>query len=301
MADAEAQGRWRTGMTICSRCEVFVSCYVDLGLKVVTKDPEKFSLHDQNHKVLVLDSGTLMAVVNKAYILPGDYLGCLPSGAQLRLWDTSGLGRAQGPLGMEWWMGKWTGGPDSKGSLWAWVRRRLGLGAWSLESLHTGASPCSEPLFCLFPETFSVLASHLSLAHDKGSPIFLAVADGELCLCCEQDKSAGQPSLRLKVRVPANFLFPRPPHRGRPRPSMSLSLHSLSSYLALQMQLACFLADSTGQLTPYLLEEEAEASGHPAESRPEALHLLPGIGGLPEHTGVGHAPWLVHQHLLQSW
>nr|KAF6447088.1 interleukin 37 [Rousettus aegyptiacus] len=89
------------------------------GLKVVTKDPEKFSLHDQNHKVLVLDSGTLMAVVNKAYILP---------------------------------------------------------------------------------ETFSVLASHLSLAHDKGSPIFLAVADGELCLCCEQDKSAGQPSLQLKKR-----------------------------------------------------------------------------------------------------
>lgn len=100
-------------MTICSRCEALVSCYVDLGLKVVTKDPEKFSLHDQNHKVLVLDSGTLMAVLNKS-ILPGDSLGCLPSGAWLWLWDTSGLGRAQGPLGMEWRLGDWTGGPDSE-------------------------------------------------------------------------------------------------------------------------------------------------------------------------------------------
>lgn len=101
-------------MTICSWCEVLVSCYIDLGLKVVTKDPEKFSLHDQNHKVLVLDSGTLMAVLNKTYILPGDALGCLPSGAQLGLWDTSSLGRAQGPLGMEWWDGRVDWGPDSK-------------------------------------------------------------------------------------------------------------------------------------------------------------------------------------------
>ncbi|XP_023377685.1 interleukin-37 [Pteropus vampyrus] len=106
------------GMTICSRCEALVSCYVDLGLKVVTKDPEKFSLHDQNHKVLVLDSGTLMAVLNKS----------------------------------------------------------------------------------ILPETFFVLASHLSSACENGSPILLAVADGELCLCCEQDKSADQPSLLLKKR-----------------------------------------------------------------------------------------------------
>ncbi|XP_039707577.1 interleukin-37 isoform X2 [Pteropus medius] len=49
-------------------------------------------------------------------------------------------------------------------------------------------------------ETFFVLASHLSSACENGSPILLAVADGELCLCCEQDKSADQPSLQLKKR-----------------------------------------------------------------------------------------------------
>lgn len=161
-----------------------------------------------------------------------------------------------------------------------------------------------DPPFCLFPETFSVLASHLSSAREKGSPILLAVDDGKLCLCCEKDKSTDQPSLRLKVRVPANFLSPQSSHRGRPRLAMPLGLHKFPpgprppTWLS---KCSCSLAGSTGQLTPYLLEEEAEASGHQERSRPAALHLLPGNGGLLEHTGVSHAHWLVHQHLLQSW
>ncbi|CAD7676646.1 unnamed protein product [Nyctereutes procyonoides] len=38
--------------------------------KVKVSDPEKFSIHDQDHKVLVLDSDTLRAVPFKTYIRP---------------------------------------------------------------------------------------------------------------------------------------------------------------------------------------------------------------------------------------
>ena len=40
------------------------------------KGPEKFTIHDRDHKVLVLDSETLRAVPDKTYILPGDSQGC---------------------------------------------------------------------------------------------------------------------------------------------------------------------------------------------------------------------------------
>lgn len=59
---------------------------------MVTTIPEKFSVYDQDQKVVVLDCGTLTAVPNKHYILPGDSLGCFlfpgdgpPPGALLRL------------------------------------------------------------------------------------------------------------------------------------------------------------------------------------------------------------------------
>uniref|UniRef100_A0A671F3I2 Interleukin-1 n=1 Tax=Rhinolophus ferrumequinum TaxID=59479 RepID=A0A671F3I2_RHIFE len=48
-------------------------------------------------------------------------------------------------------------------------------------------------------ETFSVLASRLCSAYEeKGSPVLLAVSNGELCLCCEEDNSKSYPSLQLK-------------------------------------------------------------------------------------------------------
>ncbi|XP_010983956.2 interleukin-37 [Camelus dromedarius] len=88
--------------------------------RVKAKGPEKFSIHDGDHKVLVLDSGTLRAVPYKTYILP---------------------------------------------------------------------------------ETFFVLASHVgSPCEKKGSPIFLAVSKGELCLCCEKNKGQLHPSLLLKKK-----------------------------------------------------------------------------------------------------
>uniref|UniRef100_A0A9L0IH13 Interleukin-1 n=2 Tax=Equus asinus TaxID=9793 RepID=A0A9L0IH13_EQUAS len=53
----------------------------------------------------------------------------------------------------------------------------------------------------ILPETFFVLASHLSSAcEEKGSPILLAVSKGELCLCCEKDKGQSKPSLQLKKK-----------------------------------------------------------------------------------------------------
>ncbi|XP_021567515.1 interleukin-37 isoform X3 [Carlito syrichta] len=48
---------------------------------------------------------------------------------------------------------------------------------------------------------FFVLASHLPPApKEKGSPIFLAVSKGELCLYCDKDKGKGHPSLQLKKK-----------------------------------------------------------------------------------------------------
>ncbi|XP_053520509.1 interleukin-37 [Artibeus jamaicensis] len=44
------------------------------GPKVVTRVPEKFTIHDKDHKVLVLNSGTLLAVLEKDYILPAIFL-----------------------------------------------------------------------------------------------------------------------------------------------------------------------------------------------------------------------------------
>ncbi|XP_028370187.1 interleukin-37-like [Phyllostomus discolor] len=89
------------------------------GPKVVTQDPEKFTIHDKDHKVLVLNSGTLLAVPHKDYIRP---------------------------------------------------------------------------------ETFFTLPCRFSRSVDehKGSPIFLAVSKGDLCLCCKRDKKKNQPTLQLK-------------------------------------------------------------------------------------------------------
>ncbi|XP_074253156.1 interleukin-37 isoform X2 [Saimiri boliviensis] len=40
------------------------------GPKLKNLNPKKFSIHDQDHKVLVLDSGNLIAVPDKSYIRP---------------------------------------------------------------------------------------------------------------------------------------------------------------------------------------------------------------------------------------
>ncbi|XP_074190021.1 interleukin-37 [Rhinolophus sinicus] len=95
-----------------------VTSFSPTHAEMVTTIPEKFSMYDQDQKVVVLDCGTLTAVPNKHYILP---------------------------------------------------------------------------------ETFSVLASRLCSAYEeKGSPVLLAVSNGELCLCCEEDNSKSYPSLQLK-------------------------------------------------------------------------------------------------------
>nr|XP_055234250.1 interleukin-37 isoform X2 [Gorilla gorilla gorilla] len=46
--------------------------FVHTSPKVKNLNPKKFSIHDQDHKVLVLDSGNLIAVPDKNYIRPGD-------------------------------------------------------------------------------------------------------------------------------------------------------------------------------------------------------------------------------------
>ncbi|KAM6178279.1 interleukin-37 [Rhynchocyon petersi] len=87
----------------------------------VTVIPEKFSICDEDHKVLVLNSGTLKAVPKKSHI---------------------------------------------------------------------------------HPEIFYVFASHMKAASkDKGSPIFLAVAEGKLFLCCESTRGKRQPTLQLKHEI----------------------------------------------------------------------------------------------------
>ncbi|XP_069869397.1 interleukin-37 [Dipodomys merriami] len=40
------------------------------GSKLKAKEPEKYSIHDGDHKVFVLDEGTLKAIPMKSYILP---------------------------------------------------------------------------------------------------------------------------------------------------------------------------------------------------------------------------------------
>ncbi|XP_006876516.1 PREDICTED: interleukin-37 [Chrysochloris asiatica] len=51
------------------------------------------------------------------------------------------------------------------------------------------------------PEVFSVFPSHLRSASEvKGSPVLLAVDNGELYLCCEKGKGQSQPSLQLKKK-----------------------------------------------------------------------------------------------------
>uniref|UniRef100_A0A4W2HP96 Interleukin-1 n=2 Tax=Bos indicus x Bos taurus TaxID=30522 RepID=A0A4W2HP96_BOBOX len=89
------------------------------GPRVKANGPEKFTIHDGDQKVLVLDSKTLRAVPDKTYILP---------------------------------------------------------------------------------EIFFVLASRVKSAYEnKGSPIFLAVSKGQLCLCCDTNKGH-KPSLQLKKK-----------------------------------------------------------------------------------------------------
>ena len=71
--------------------------------------------------------------------------------------------------------------------------------------------PKTNPFLYHFPEIFFVLASCVKSAYEnKGSPIFLAVSKGQLCLCCDTNKGH-KPSLQLKVRVSTSFLCPRPP------------------------------------------------------------------------------------------
>ena len=77
--------------------------YIDLGPKVVTKVPEKFVIHDKDHKVLVLDSGTLLAVPDKQYIRPGDSfsLGCCLSSASRGRSSLWGSAQAVGHLQLQ--------------------------------------------------------------------------------------------------------------------------------------------------------------------------------------------------------
>lgn len=89
-----------------------LSAHIALYLKVVTVDPEKFYIRDKDHKVLVLDSGTLTAVPDKTYILPGDSLSLVavfcPQGTVFLLGLWSGcrtplpLAEPQESLGTEW-------------------------------------------------------------------------------------------------------------------------------------------------------------------------------------------------------
>uniref|UniRef100_F7I5B4 Interleukin 37 n=1 Tax=Callithrix jacchus TaxID=9483 RepID=F7I5B4_CALJA len=46
--------------------------FVHSSPKLKNLNLKKFSIHDQDHKVLVLDSGNLIAVPDKSYICPGD-------------------------------------------------------------------------------------------------------------------------------------------------------------------------------------------------------------------------------------
>lgn len=92
------------------------SAHIVIGLKAVTIDPEKFYIRDKDHKVLVLDSGTLTAVPDKTYILPGDSLALslslsavfCPQGTVFLLGLWSGcrtplpLAEPREPLGTEW-------------------------------------------------------------------------------------------------------------------------------------------------------------------------------------------------------
>lgn len=82
----------------------------------------------------------------------------------------------------------------------------------------------------LLPETFSVLASRLCSAYEeKGSPVLLAVSNGELCLCCEEDNSKSYPSLQLKVSIPAQFPDPSATLKGELQdPSATYSAQSLT-------------------------------------------------------------------------
>ncbi|XP_027630791.1 interleukin-37 [Tupaia chinensis] len=51
----------------------------------------------------------------------------------------------------------------------------------------------------IHPAIFSVLASHsIQASEKKGNPIFLAVSEGKLCLCCDYDKKQKHPTLQLK-------------------------------------------------------------------------------------------------------
>ncbi|KAG8509703.1 Interleukin-37, partial [Galemys pyrenaicus] len=58
--------------------EALLSARIDLGPQVKGSSPVKFSIHDTDHKVIVMDSGTLKAVPYKTYILPETFflLGC---------------------------------------------------------------------------------------------------------------------------------------------------------------------------------------------------------------------------------
>ncbi|KAF6103746.1 interleukin 37 [Phyllostomus discolor] len=65
--------------------------------------------------------------------------------------------------------------------------------------MDSGDLERAEPQ-CGPEETFFTLPCRFSRSVDehKGSPIFLAVSKGDLCLCCKRDKKKSQPTLQLK-------------------------------------------------------------------------------------------------------
>lgn len=176
----------------------------------------------------------------------------------------------------------------------------------------------------LFPETFYISAARLQSESGKRNPIFLAVSGGNLCLYCEMDKKKGRPALQLKVSAhshPASCPLSHPKGEGQagsaPRSPLYLSpgpgpqdppsrppgkpARELLALLGSELQgptLRFPWAEAVLLTTPfYLTEEEHLPSAYLRHKRFEGLHLLQEAEQLPEHTGVGGPPGLVHQHL----
>ncbi|XP_004590880.2 interleukin-37 isoform X1 [Ochotona princeps] len=64
------------------------------------------------------------------------------------------------------------------------------------------------------PETFFILTTNLRSAKaDRGSPVLLAVCNGEFCLCCEKDCGKRKPSLRLKKKKLMELAVQKEPAR----------------------------------------------------------------------------------------
>ncbi|XP_054431552.1 interleukin-37 [Pteronotus mesoamericanus] len=65
--------------------------------------------------------------------------------------------------------------------------------------LCSGTLQAVPDKFNIHPETIFVLPCRFSSDWEhEGSPIFMAVSEGELCLCCEMDMERSQPTLQLK-------------------------------------------------------------------------------------------------------